>query len=150
MNRAVRPLLLAMSLLLLMAVTVQAKGPFIRLSPQQETSPVTGSHARGTFSYTIEGSQLCYTLEVRNLTSAPFAAHLHPGARGVAGPAEVGLLTPPAATSTVSGCITAVEGATGQALSTAELAAIMADPRSWYVNVHTTQWQGGEIRGQLR
>jgi CHRD domain-containing protein len=128
---------------------VTAKSPAIPLNAEQETTGST-STGSGFFSYTIEGNQLCYTLEVRDLTMAPFAAHLHPGGRHATGPAAVGLLTPPAATSTVSACITAVEGATGQALSTAELASIAADPRSWYVNVHTTNWPGGEVRGQLK
>jgi hypothetical protein len=128
---------------------VKAKPPAIPLNAEQETTGST-STGSGFFSYTIEGDQLCYTLEVRDLTMAPFAAHLHPGPRHVNGPAAVGLQTPPAATSTVSGCINAVEGATGQALSTAELAAIAADPGSWYVNVHTANWPGGEVRGQLK
>lgn len=123
--------------------------PAIPLNNEQETTGATGGGS-GFFSYRIEGSQLCYTLEVSNLTMAPFAAHIHPGERHVAGPAIVGLVTPPAATSTVSACITAVEGATGQALSTDELAAIAADPRSFYVNVHTSNWPGGEVRGQLK
>jgi CHRD domain-containing protein len=129
--------------------SVGAKPPAIPLNAEQETTGST-STGSGFFSYTTAGDQLCYTLEVRDLTLAPFAAHIHIGPRDVAGPIVVGLLTPPAATSTVSACITAVEGATGQALSTAELAAIAADPGSWYVNVHTTNWPGGEVRGQLK
>jgi hypothetical protein len=134
--------------MLALAGTVGAE-PRIPLNAEQETTGST-SPGSGFFSYTIAGDQLCYTLEVRDLTMAPFAAHIHPGGRGVAGPAAVGLLTPPAATSTVSACITAVEGATGQALSTAELAAIASEPKGWYVNVHTANWPGGEVRGQLK
>ena len=105
---------------------VSAKPAAIPLNPEQETSDVV-SGASGFFSYTIQGDQLCYTLEVRDLTMAPIAAHIHLGARNIAGPVVVPLATPPAATSTVSECITAVEG--GQ-LTPAELAAIAADPRS--------------------
>jgi hypothetical protein len=123
--------------------------PAIPLNNEQETTGATGGGS-GFFTYTITGSTLCYTLEVSNLTMAPFAAHIHPARRNVAGPVAVGLLTPPAATSTVSACITAVAGATGAALSTAELAAIAADPRAFYVNVHTTTFPGGEVRGQLK
>ena len=123
--------------------------PAIPLNNEQETTGATGGGS-GFFTYSIEGDQLCYTLEVANLTTAPFGAHIHPGPRNVAGPVAVGLLTPPAATSTVSDCITAVEGATGPALSTAELAAIAADPGAFYVNVHTTTFPGGEVRGQLK
>jgi hypothetical protein len=125
---------------------VRANPPAIPLNAEQETTGST-STGSGFFSYTIEGDQLCYTLEVRDLTMAPFAAHIHIGPRNVAGPIVVGLMTPPAATSTVSACITAVEGGD---LTPAELAAIAADPRNYYVNVHTNNWPGGEVRGQLK
>jgi hypothetical protein len=58
------------------------------------------------------------------------------------------LATPPAATSTVSDCITAVEGSV--IMTPAELAAITAAPRAYYVNVHTPLWPAGEVRGQLK
>lgn len=140
-------------LVLVLGVTAPALAappdPTIRLNNQQETTDATGG-ATGTFTWSIEGSQLCYTLTVEDLTTAPFAAHLHPGARKVAGPAAVGLMTPPGATSSASDCITAIEGATGQGFSPEELASIRDDAKSWYVNVHTSTWPGGEIRGQLR
>jgi hypothetical protein len=140
---------LVVGIVLVLAVGVggvSAKPSAIPLNPEQETGEVV-SNASGFFSYTISGNQLCYTLEVRNLTAAPIAAHIHPGARNVAGPVAVPLVTPPAATSTVSDCITATEGG---ALTPAELAAIAAEPRDFYVNVHTPQYPGGEIRGQLK
>ena len=123
-----------------------AKGGVIPLNPEQETSDVV-SDGSGFFSYTVDGSELCYTLEVRNLTQAPFASHIHVGPRNVAGPVVVPLTTPPAATSTTSACITATEGG---AMTPAELAAIVANPKAYYVNVHTTQWPAGEVRGQLK
>jgi CHRD domain len=125
---------------------VSAKPPAIPLNPEQETAEVV-SNASGFFSYSISGNQLCYTLQVRDMTAAPIAAHIHPGARNVAGPVAVPLTTPPAATSTVSQCITATEGGL---LTPAELAAIAAEPGGFYVNVHTPQYPAGEIRGQLK
>lgn len=121
--------------------------PAIPMNTGQEVG-VVNSDASGSFSYTIAGNQLCYTLEVRDMTQAPFAAHIHPGPRQVAGPVAVPLLTPPGATSTVSDCITAAEGSS--VLTLAELAAIAADPGAFYVNVHTTTYPGGELRGQLK
>lgn len=118
----------------------------IPLNAEQETTGST-STGNGFFSYTIEGDQLCYTLSVSGLTQAPFGAHIHPGGRGSAGPVAVPLATPPAATSSVSDCLTA---SSGGAMTPEELAAIQADPRSFYVNVHTTTWPGGEVRGQLK
>ena len=92
--------------------------PAIPLNTEQET---TGSDtgASGFFSYTIQGSLLCYTLEVRGLSLPAVAAHIHIAPRHVPGPVVVPLATPPAATSTVSACITAAEGG---AMTPAELA----------------------------
>ncbi|MGH3863892.1 CHRD domain-containing protein [Actinokineospora sp.] len=125
---------------------VAAAAPAIPLNPEQETGTVV-SNGSGFFAYEVDGSELCYTLEVRKLSTSPVAAHIHVGGRNVAGPVVVGLTTPPAATSTVSACVTATEGG---ALTPAELAAIVADPRSYYVNVHTPTYPGGEVRGQLK
>ncbi|MQA02544.1 MAG: CHRD domain-containing protein [Streptosporangiales bacterium] len=120
--------------------------PAIPLNPEQETPPAV-SDGSGFFSYTVDGDELCYTLEVRDLTAAPVAAHIHVGPRNVAGPIVIGLTTPPAATSTVSACLTAAEG--GE-MTPAELAALVDDPRAHYVNVHTPMFPGGEVRGQLK
>jgi CHRD domain len=147
MRRNVMAVLVGLVTVLALAPgAVRANPPAIPLNAEQETTGST-STGSGFFSYTIEGDRLCYALEVRDLTMAPFAAHIHIGPRNVAGPIVVGLLTPPAATSTVSECITAVEGGD---LTPAELAAIAADPRNYYVNVHTNNWPGGEVRGQLK
>lgn len=153
MNRATRAFVLALSVSAVVSVVVAglvlAKSggvPAIPLNNDQETTGATGGGS-GFFSYTIDGSELCYTLEVRDLTAAPVAAHIHPAPRNIAGPVAVPLLTPPAATSTVSACITAQEGG---AMTPAELAAIAADPGAFYVNVHTPTYPGGEVRGQLK
>lgn len=130
----------------LLASPASADGGAIPLNAGQET-PGAVSGASGFFSYAVSGSTLCYTLRVRNLTAAPVAAHIHLAPRHVAGPVVVPLATPPAATSTVSACVTATEGG---AMTPAELAAITADPGAYYVNVHTPQWPAGEVRGQLK
>ena len=128
------------------ASTATAKGGAIPMNSEQE-APGAVSDGTGFFSYTVEGSELCYTLEVRDLTGAPVAAHIHIAPRGVPGPVVVPLATPPAASSTVNACITAAEGG---AMTPAELAAITANPRAYYVNVHTVMWPAGEVRGQLK
>jgi hypothetical protein len=149
MIRALRALILALTVSLAMASAVQAKAggaPSVPLTTGQESSQVT-SAGSGSFSYTVNGNELCYVLDVRNMTGVPTAAHIHIGPRNVAGPVVVPLAAPLAATSTVSDCIVASESG---AMTPAELAAIVADPGSYYVNVHTVAYPGGEVRGQLK
>lgn len=148
MSKTVRALAITCTALAASALSAgtAAAAPTIPLNPEQETSVVV-SDGSGFFSYTTSADQLCYTLEVRRLTGSPVAAHIHIGPRNVAGPVVVGLATPPAATSTVSDCITAADGTN---MTPAELAAITANPRAYYANVHTVQYPAGEVRGQLK
>lgn len=121
--------------------TAKAGGsPAIPLNTEQE---VTGSNtgASGFFTYSIDGSELCYTLTARNLSVPATAAHIHVAPRNVAGRVVVPLTVGSGTSWTVHACTTA---------DSAILAAIEASPRSYYVNVHTPTFQGGEIRGQLK
>ncbi|MCI0582090.1 MAG: CHRD domain-containing protein [Chloroflexi bacterium] len=149
MNRTLHALFAAVFVLLLIAGTALGKAggvPAIPLNNEQETTGATGGGS-GFFTYTVDGGTLCYTLEVTGLTVAPVAAHIHPAPRNVAGPVAVPLGTPSGATGSSAGCITAAEGG---AMTPAELAAIVADPTGFYVNVHTPSFPGGEVRGQLK
>ena len=123
------------------AATAKPGGvPAIPLNTEQE---VTGSNtgASGFFSYTIDGGELCYTLTARDLSLPAVAAHIHVAPRGVAGPVVVPLAVGSGTTWTLDACTTA---------DPALLAEIAASPRSYYVNVHTPTFPGGEIRGQLK
>ena len=82
--------------------------------------------------------QLCYRISATNLPAAA-AAHIHAGAAGTAGNVVVPLKTPNAAGNS-SGCAAA---------SRSLVQAILADPASHYVNVHTSEFPAGAIRGQL-
>jgi hypothetical protein len=82
--------------------------------------------------------QVCYQISGTNLPTA-VAAHIHSGAAGVAGPVVIPLQTPNAAGKS-GGCATASRSIVG---------AILKSPASYYVNVHTAEFAGGAIRGQL-
>src|SRR5438477_392260 len=74
------------------------------------------------------------------LVSVPLAVTAHAsGAAGVAGPVIIPLKTPNAA-GTASGCSSAPRPM---------VAAILKAPDSFYINIHTTDFPGGAIRGQL-
>lgn len=112
----------------------------IPLNNGQETT-VAKTGARGTFSYHIDGDQLCYSLSVRKLSEPAVAAHIHLAPRKTAGPVVVTLDVKPGTSWTVKECA----DASGDVLR-----AIAANPRSYYVNVHTSAFPDGEIRGQLK
>lgn len=99
---------------------------------------------RGTAKVSVKGDRVCFELSWRNI-DGPIAAHVHVGARDVAGPVVIGLLSVPAPglgspVSSVAGC-TQVD----QTLASA----IRRDPHAYYVNIHNVAFPAGAIRGQL-
>jgi hypothetical protein len=112
--------------------------PAIPLNTEQAGS---NTGASGFFTYEISGGELCYTLTARNLSASAVAAHIHLAPRHVAGPIVIPLTFGTGTDWTVDACTTA---------DPTLLEAIAASPRSYYVNVHTPTFPGGEIRGQLK
>ena len=98
----------------------------------------------GMASFTVNPGtgEICFTVTSENLTTPVVAAHIHPGAAGVAGAPLVFLL--PAgvtdADGNFSGCST-TDRATAKD--------ILMRPWAYYVNLHTTDFPAGAIRGQL-
>jgi hypothetical protein len=94
----------------------------------------------GTFSGLFNGTKLCYGLQVAKI-GTPQAAHIHQAPIGSDGPIKVTLNKPATGGADASkGCIT---------LSTTLANAIKSNPRGFYVNVHTSTFSGGAVRGQL-
>jgi CHRD domain len=83
--------------------------------------------------------KVCFVLTVSNITLPATGAHIHVGSATQAGPVVVGLV-PPDATGMSGGCVDA---------SKATIKAIRKNPSNYYVNVHTTDFPAGAIRGQL-
>jgi Cu/Zn superoxide dismutase len=94
--------------------------------------------ATGSAKVTLKDTQVCYELNVKDLT-APIAAHIHKGGPNDAGPVAVPL-SPPDASGKSQGCVDA---------DAAVAKDIAANPGNYYVNVHTAQYKAGAIRGQL-
>jgi hypothetical protein len=82
--------------------------------------------------------EVCFDLEVFDIAPA-FAAHIHQGAAGVAGPVVV-TLGPPT-TGSSSGCV----GGVAPNL----IKEIRKHPSDFYVNVHNADFAPGALRGQL-
>jgi len=136
------------------------------LSGFQEVPPKL-TDATGTFTATINGGQLNYKLTYSGLSSSALQAHIHFGQRAVSGGIFIWLCqtaTNPAPTAGVPVCPTAggiVTGTasaasvlkiSGQTLNAGNFSDAIAIIRSGeaYANVHTTNFPGGEIRGQIQ
>ena len=118
--------------------------------------PARGTGATGTVGLYVDGNTVDYTIEVHGITSI-VGAHIHSGAAGANGSIRIALYPGPgtnvASTPTgaldgilISGSFQAsqVTGVTYEELLNQMRAGTA------YANVHTTQFPGGEIRGQLR
>ena len=84
--------------------------------------------------------EICWEMSVSDITLPATASHIHKAAVGVRGGIVVGL-TAPDATGLVTGCTAGV--------SRELLAEILNSPADFYVNVHTSDFPAGAIRGQL-
>jgi CHRD domain len=138
------------------SVEVEAK-----LSGFQEVPPIL-SDGRGRFDAIIhqDNKSITFRLSYSGLSSPVTRAHIHFGQKGVngaivvflcpggSGPAEC----PPS--GTITGTITGedVIAVPAQGVMAGDLAGVIRAIRNGaaYVNVHTTTFGGGEIRGQLR
>ncbi len=97
-----------------------------------------GAKGRAVMDIDPASNQLCYNMTTEGLNEPVIAGHIHQGPKGVAGPVFIDL---DVATHGLEGCV----------VSEAEkLEAVMADPPSYYVNLHTPSYRDGAIRGQLR
>lgn len=85
--------------------------------------------------------RLCFAIRVRDIDLPSIGAHVHRGVRGVAGDVVVALEAPDG-TGTSTGCVRDIRPRL--------LRHIKEHPRRFYVNVHTEDFPGGAVRGQLR
>jgi hypothetical protein len=137
------------------------------LTGYQEDPLVISTTGNGTLRARVDAAAgtITYRLTYTALVGAPTQAHLHLGGRHQSGGVMVFLCsnlgnapagTPacPPAPGVVTGTLTAasmVGGAAAQGVAPGEFAELVAAIRAGtvYANVHSTQWPGGEIRGQL-
>jgi hypothetical protein len=94
------------------------------------TATITLNHGQG---------EVCWEIEVSDITLPASAAHIHVAPSTTTGPVVVGLSAPDADGS-ASGCTSADQGL---------IKAIIQNPEAYYVNVHTSDFPAGALRGQL-
>jgi CHRD domain-containing protein len=148
---------------------------FAELQPSEEVPALSSPAARGRFKATIdeENQTIFYELSYEGLEAPALQSHIHIGQRSVNGGISVFLCgnaptVPPAtvpqppacppAPATVTGELTAANiiGPTLQGVDPTsatvnefdELVRMLRDELA-YVNVHSSRFPGGEIRGQV-
>jgi hypothetical protein len=88
-----------------------------------------------------EAGTVCFMLSASDITLPGTGAHIHIGRAGVAGDIVVDLV-PPDESGISAGCTEGVDPAL--------IEAIIARPAAYYVNIHTSDFPAGAIRGQLK
>jgi hypothetical protein len=123
--------------------------------------PAINSNATASFKAAIhEDGSITFTETFQNLTSNAILSHIHFGKDHVAGGVMIflcgggGQPACPAATSgTFSGSITPanVTGPTAQGITPGDLVSALRAirQRAGYVNLHSVNFPGGEVRGQV-
>ena len=85
-------------------------------------------------------AQLCWETSASNITLPATASHIHKAAPGIRG-AIVQPLSAPGVGGTAAGCASGVDREL--------LKDLLENPGSYYVNVHTSDFPAGAVRGQL-
>ena len=131
------------------AFQLQAQMTFkARLSGRHE-APAVLSRGSGELTAVLTDSTLVLTGSFKNLlapvdTNVAGGSHIHRGYAGQTGPVMFGLM--PVFNADMTGG-TYEAGSNTFTLSSAQVQALM--DRRFYINIHTTAFAGGEIRGQL-
>lgn len=117
---------------------------FASLFSGNERPSIPPSAANGTASVVIvNATTICWSLLLTGGGGGvPTAAHIHRGGPGVVGPVVVPLL-PPASTTT------GFRASCRTGLPAALVSDIRLNPSNYYVNIHTSAFATGYVRGQL-
>ena len=131
---------LALTLPFLLAPVAASAETVVLTATLSGANEVGGGAPNGNGAFRVEinseTGDFCYTLYGEKI-AAPTMAHVHIGAAGVNGA--------PVITMDVTGkgsdmCI---------AVEPEKLKPILANPAGFYVNIHTADFPGGAVRGQL-
>ena len=127
-------------------------------------TPANSTPASGSFRATVNGDSITFELTYSDLVADSLFAHIHLGQKNVAGGVMIFFCdnsnpphsprTCPTRGGTVTGTVTAADviGPNGQGIAPGEFSKVLEAIHSGvtYVNVHSTKFPAGEIRGQVR
>lgn len=128
------------ALVLALAGTAAHAAPVVLTATLAGANEPAGGDSDGSGAFRVEidadTGDFCYTLTGSKI-AAPTMAHVHSGAAGTDGPVVVKL------------DVTGTSGDMCIAMEPDKLKPIIADPASFYVNIHTADFPKGAVRGQL-
>ncbi len=148
-----KPLLIVVIVVAMLATVSAAYADDLKfeaeLSGAQEVPSVV-TEGVGEAKFESDGTSVDFELKWDDLNASAFAAHIHCGVTGMNGPVGVNLFAGAMGTEgEVKGTFAAPNP--GNACGWDDLADVLGAMATGgaYVNVHTTQHPGGEIRGQV-
>ena len=120
------------------ALSATAETRFVATIDGASTVPPSGSPATGTAVFILDdvGINIDYTIEFSGLLSMEVASHIHNAPPGQNGPTVFTSLAPGSSKT-----------GTWQFVAPSQVAELFAG--NLYVNIHTTGFTAGEIRGNL-
>jgi len=114
------------------------------MTQEVTTTPPWQGDADGTgqalITVNLGQREICWETSASNITLPATASHIHKAEPGIRGPIVVPL-SPPGAGGTANGC--------ASGLDPALVKDILTNPAAYYVNVHTSDFPAGAVRGQL-
>jgi Ca2+-binding RTX toxin-like protein len=113
----------------------------IEESQEVTDTPIPDTRSTGTVTIAIEDGVLSLDGSFRNLTSSVLFAHIHFGERGINGPVFQDL--------EVEANLSGKRGTLGGEFSLTEQQLTAFQNGEYYVNLHTQNNPGGELRGQV-
>ena len=131
----------------LSVATVSAAHPgahifVVELTGEAEVPGPGDPDATGTAAILVipAADLICYRLTWQNIDGTVWGAHIHEGLEDEAGPVAVALFGPTEFSGT---------GSFQSCTRSAEAEDIAENPENYYVNIHSTEYPDGAIRGQL-
>src|SRR6266404_124684 len=123
-------------------------------------TPANSTPASGSFRATVGGDSITFELKYSGLVADSLFAHIHLGQKNVAGGVMIFFCDnsnpshSPRTCPARAGTVTAADviGPNGQGIAPGEFSKVLEAIHSGvsYVNVHSTKFSAGEIRGQVR
>ncbi len=113
-----------------------------------------GARGSARFELAPGEASVCFEIRWRDLDGVVTAAHIHRAARGATGPHHIDLVNGEhlvGKRNLLAACVAVQDGGHGHGGASAEatIQQVIDRPQDFYLNVHTTAFPAGAIRGQL-